>query len=321
VDVIGAGPRDALVQVCGVSKHFEPRRRLFPIGRERARAVRALHEVSLEVVRGEIFGVAGQSGSGKTTLAEIIVRLNVPTAGRVLVDGRDVSALRGRELKAFRRQAQIVFQNPYDAHNPRFTVRQTVEEPLKIHGIKGKAERMTRVARALEQVRLRPPAQFLDKFVHQLSGGERQRLSIARALTLRPKLLIADEPTSMLDVSVRAGILNLLRELNRTEGLTVMIISHDLCSLIQVCDRIAVMRRGIVVEIGPAEDVARDPRHPYARALLAAVPDFDPERPGNPEWLSRGPVIDGEEMVGDGDEGLDLVEVGEGHYARREARS
>jgi peptide/nickel transport system ATP-binding protein len=321
VGVIG-GPRETLVEVSAVSKRFEPQGRLLAIGRLRARSIRALHEVSLEIVRGEIFGVAGESGSGKTTLAEIIVRLNVPTAGRVLVGGRDVGALGRRQLKAFRREAQIVFQNPYDAHNPRFTVRQTVEEPLKIHGVKSETERLGRVARVLEQVRLRPPAQFLDKFVHQLSGGERQRLSIARALTLSPKLLIADEPTSMLDVSVRAGILNLLRELNRTKDLTVMIISHDLCSLVQVCDRIAVMRRGIVVEIGPALDVAGDPRHPYTRALLAAVPDFDPERPGNSEWISRTPMVDKDEEQTEGgaEEALELVEVAAGHYVRGGAR-
>ena len=315
------GAPNVLVEVNAVSRRFEPQGRLLAIGRQRARAVRALHEVSLTIVRGEIFGVAGESGSGKTTLAEIIVRLNVPTAGRVLVDGQDVGALGRRELKAFRREAQIVFQNPYDAHNPRFTVRQTVEEPLAIHGVTNERERLARVVRVLEQVRLRPPAQFLDKFVHQLSGGERQRLSIARALTLAPKLLIADEPTSMLDVSVRAGILNLLKELNRTKGLTVMIISHDLCSLVQVCDRIAVMRRGIVVEIGPALEVANDPRHRYTRALLAAVPDFDPERPGNPEWLSRAPAADEEEEQSTGAEDEKLVEVAPGHYVRGGARS
>lgn len=313
------GRPDPLVQVCAVSKEFEHQRPLLPFGRGRSRGVRALHQVSLEIARGEVFGLAGESGSGKTTLGEIIVRLNVPTAGRVLFDGRDVSTLKGRNLKAFRREAQIVFQNPYDSHNPRFTVRQTVEEPLRIHGLRDAAERGRGANRALEQVRLTPPAQFLDTFVHRLSGGERQRLSIARALTLTPKFLVADEPTSMLDVSVRAGILNLLKELNSAGGLTLMIISHDLCSLVQVCDRIAVMRRGVVLEIGPAERVASEPMHPYSRALLAAVPDFDPERVGDAEWISREPAINGNgaEMIEDaaGDSG-ELVQVAEGHYVR-----
>lgn len=313
------GRPDPLVQVCAVSKEFEHQRPLLPFGRERSRGVRALHQVSLEIARGEVFGLAGESGSGKTTLGEIIVRLNVPTAGRVLFDGRDVSTLKGRDLKAFRREAQIVFQNPYDSHNPRFTVRETIEEPLKIHGLRDAAERVRGTNRALEQVRLTPPAQFLDKFVHRLSGGERQRLSIARALTLSPKFLVADEPTSMLDVSVRAGILNLLKELNSAGGLTLMIISHDLCSLVQVCDRIAVMRRGVVLEIGPAERVASEPMHPYSRALLAAVPNFDPERVGDAEWISREPAINGNgaEMIeGAAWDRGELVQVAEGHYVR-----
>lgn len=313
------GRPDPLVQVCAVSKEFEHQRPLLPFGRERSRGVRALHQVSLEIARGEVFGLAGESGSGKTTLGEIIVRLNVPTAGRVLFDGRDVSRLKGRDLKAFRRDAQIVFQNPYDSHNPRFTVRETVEEPLRIHGLRDAAERVRGTNRALEQVRLTPPAQFLDKFVHRLSGGERQRLSIARALTLSPKFLVADEPTSMLDVSVRAGILNLLKELNSAGGLTLMIISHDLCSLVQLCDRIAVMRRGVVLEIGPAERVASEPMHPYSRALLAAVPDFDPERVGDAEWISREPAINGNgaEMIeGAAWDSGELVQVAEGHYVR-----
>ena len=315
--------RDVLVAVTAVSKRFTPTLHLLPLGSQRASTITALHGVSLEILRGEIFGVAGESGSGKTTLAEIIVGLDIPTSGRVLVDGRDVGALDRRGLKAFRRQVQIVFQNPYDAHNPRFTVRQTVEEPLKIHDMKGAAQRSAQVDKVLEQVRLRPPSQYLDKRVHQLSGGERQRLSIARALTLSPKLLIADEPTSMLDVSVRTGILNLFKELNRSEELTVMIISHDLCSLVQVCDRIAVMRHGVVVELGPAETIVEAPLHSYTRALLAAVPDFDPVRLNDPAWVMAGSTVEiDESRYAEGlEEEGELVEVGERHFVRTESVS
>ncbi|MGH7659514.1 MAG: ABC transporter ATP-binding protein [Vulcanimicrobiaceae bacterium] len=277
--------------------------------------------MTLDVFRGEIFGVAGESGSGKTTLAEIIVGLNLPTSGSVVVGGKDVGTFSRRDLKSFRRKAQIVFQNPYDAHNPRFTVHRTVEEPLKIHGERT-AVRHAAVDKALRQVGLEPPERYLDKFVHQLSGGERQRVSVARAITLAPELLLVDEPTSMLDVSVRAGVLNLLKKLNQTEHLTVIIISHDLCSLAQVTDRIAVMRHGMIVELGHTASIISTPVHSYTRALLAAVPDFDVDLGDNPPWIQRDlpSAADDGETISDGiDDRTELVQVSEGHFVRVQA--
>ena len=310
---------DTFIEVRSVSKRFNAQGQ-FPIVRKRRAAITALHDVSLDIFRGEIFGIAGESGSGKTTLAEIIVGLNFPSSGSVVVGGKNVGALSRHDLKSFRRKAQIVFQNPYDAHNPRFTVRATVEEPLKIHGMHAE-ERGVVVEKTLQQVGLEPPARYLDKLVHQLSGGERQRVSIARALTLAPELLLVDEPTSMLDVSVRAGVLNLLKTLNKTEHLTVIIISHDFCSLAQITDRIAVMRHGIIVELGSTASIIATPMHSYTRALLAAVPDIDADRRDSVAWIQRdlsSATDDGDIITGGTGYGAKLVEVSEGHFVRLE---
>lgn len=311
--------QDAFIEVRSVSKLFNAQGQ-FSIVRKRRAAITALHDVSLDIFRGEIFGIAGESGSGKTTLAEIIVGLNVPSSGSVVVGGKHVEALSRRDLKSFRRKAQIVFQNPYDAHNPRFTVRATVEEPLKIHGMHA-TERDAVVEKTLQQVGLEPPKRYLDKFVHQLSGGERQRVSIARALTLEPELLLVDEPTSMLDVSVRAGVLNLLKTLNKTAHLTVIIISHDFCSLAQVTDRIAVMRHGIIVELGSTAAIIGTPMHSYTRALLAAVPDIDADPRDSVAWIQRdlsSASEDGEIVMEETGYDAKLVEMGEGHFVRLE---
>ena len=318
-----------LLSVRGLKKYFTIEKGMasFLMGVGKARVVRAIDSVSFEVSEGEIFGVAGQSGSGKTTLGETIARLYLPTAGQVLFEGMDVSLLKGRSLKEFRRKVQIIFQNPYESHNPRFTVLDTVEEPLKIHGIGSKRERAEIAREVLEKVSLGPPEKFLDKYVHELSGGERQRLSIARALTLGPKLLIADEPTSMLDVSIRAGILNLLRNLNQEAGLTILIISHDLSTLTYLCRRIAIMYAGRIVEIGPAPKVIDDPRHSYTQALLAAVPDPDPDHETDAAAFRGRGMIDGGWAAGlerEGRYGVGIsevsgeepkyMEVSEGHY-------
>jgi peptide/nickel transport system ATP-binding protein len=239
--------------------------------------VRAVDDVSFELRAGEILGLVGESGSGKTTLGRLLLRLETPDAGTILLqDGRDIATLRGRELRRFYRDVQMVFQDPYESINPRFTVRDTVIEPLRAQGLGRGRERAGRVAAALDRAGLRPPEAFLAKYPHELSGGERQRLAVARALVLEPRLLVADEPVSMLDVSIRAGILNLLRRLSRELGLTILYISHDLSTTRYLCDRIVIMYRGVFVEVGDPERVIDDPKHPYAQALRAAIPLPDP---------------------------------------------
>ncbi|HEU5300175.1 MAG TPA: ABC transporter ATP-binding protein [bacterium] len=241
--------------------------------------ITALDRVSLTLRPGEILGLAGESGSGKSTMAELLVRLQTPTEGRIRFDGGDLAHLSGETLHAFRRRVQMIFQDPYESINPRFTVRGWVEEPLLIHRTGGPAERLAGVREALERAELRPPDAFLDLFPHHLSGGQRQRLSIARAIVAGPSVLVADEPVSMLDVSVRGGILRLLRALRETLGLAIVYISHDLSTVRQITDRVAVLYRGSLVEIGPTEAVMREPRHPYTQALLSAIPTLSVDGP------------------------------------------
>ena len=283
-----------MLSVRGVRKWFRAGTELGGLlGREGA-VVRAVDDVSFEIRAGEILGLVGESGSGKTTLGRLLVGLETPDAGRIVLrDGRDVTALRGRERRRLYRDVQMVFQDPYESLNPRFTVHDTVAEPLRAQGLARGGERRAPVLAALERAGLRPPDAYLDKYPHELSGGERQRVSIARALAVEPRLLIADEPVSMLDVSIRAGILNLLRRLSRDLGLTILYISHDLSTTRYLCDRIVIMYRGTFVEIGDPEQVIDAPRHPYAQTLRAAIPVPDPEivreRPDPDALLDEGP--------------------------------
>ena len=236
-----------------------------------ARAVQAMVDVSLAVRAGEALGIVGESGCGKTTTARTMLRLEDPTAGRLLFDGADVTDLRGAALRRFRAQAQLVFQNPFDALNPRFTIRRSLEEPLRNFGVP-KADRAARIEAVMVRVLLQPAAQWLERRPHELSGGQLQRVVLARALIPEPKLVVADEPVSMLDVSVRAGILNLLRRARDELGLAAIYISHDLALIRTVCERTAVMYRGRVVETGPTAALIATPHHPYTKALIAAVP-------------------------------------------------
>jgi len=265
--------REPLLQVRDLVKHF-PLTRGIVIQRH-VGAVKAVDGVSFEVMAGETLGIVGESGCGKSTTARLIMRLLAPTAGQVRFDGRDITSLKGAHLKAVRREMQMIFQDPYSSLNPRKTVGSIVGEPFAIHGIeRDRARRRRRVQELLETVGMSP--EHYNRYPHEFSGGQRQRIGVARALALEPRLLIADEPVSALDVSIQAQVLNLLRELQRRLGLTLVLIAHDLSVVRHMCDRVAVMYLGKIVEVSPAEELYAFPRHPYTGALLAAVPVADP---------------------------------------------
>jgi peptide/nickel transport system ATP-binding protein len=239
--------------------------------------VHAVNSVNFTIGEGEILGVVGESGCGKTTCGRMLVRLETPTEGHMYFGGKDVATLKGRELKAFRRDVQMVFQDPYESLNPRFTVYSTVSEPLVVHGVGETAdERDDMVAKALQYAELKPPEEFMYRYPHELSGGQRQRVAIARTLVLRPQFIVADEPVSMLDVSIRAGIMNLMLSLREEYKIPFLFISHDVSVTRYMSHRIAVMYLGYIVELGDSEMVIKDPTHPYTEALLSAVPVPDP---------------------------------------------
>jgi peptide/nickel transport system ATP-binding protein/oligopeptide transport system ATP-binding protein len=245
--------------------------------------------VDLDVQRGETLGIVGETGCGKSTTARLIMRLLDSTSGQVIFDGQDITHAKGATLKAVRREMQMIFQDPYSSLNPRKTIGSIVAEPFAIHGmLKEKGERKKAVQELLETVGLNP--EHYNRYPHEFSGGQRQRIGVARALALKPRLLIADEPVSALDVSIQAQVLNLLRDLQREFGLTVIFIAHDLSVVRHMCDRVAVMYLGRVVETGPGDALYSFPRHPYTGALLAAVPIADPGRHGTKRRLLSGDV-------------------------------
>jgi len=240
--------------------------------------VHAVDGVNFDISKGEILGMVGESGCGKTTTGRLLTRLETPTSGQMLFHGTDIGKLEGRKLKDFRRKVQMIFQDPYESLNPRFTVFATVAEPLLVHGVgESHDEREDMVARALEHAELRPAQEFMYRYPHELSGGQRQRVAIARALALRPEFVVADEPVSMLDVSIRAGIMNLMLKLRDEYDIPFMFISHDVSVTRYMSHRIAVMYLGNIVELAPSEDIIKNPMHPYTEALLSAVPVPDPK--------------------------------------------
>ncbi len=240
--------------------------------------VRAVDGVDLRLRKGEVVGLIGESGSGKSTLGRALLGLVPAEDGRIVFDGDDIATYSSKRLREHRRHAQMVFQDPNAALNPAMTVEQAVEDPLRIHGVRSPDERRSRVVDALERVGLSPVELFLPKYPRDLSGGQKQRVVIARAIIMSPRLVVADEPISMLDMSVRAKILQLLLDLKEQLDLTYVYITHDLASAKFFCDRIAIMYLGRIVETGATEDIFRDPKHPYTRALLAAIPDPDPSQ-------------------------------------------
>lgn len=276
-----------LLQVHDLVVRYPVRRGIVgALTRRPRRSVHAVDGVSFSLRKGEMLALVGESGCGKTTTVQTVLRLVVPHSGTVALHGRNITTLSQHELQPLRRQMQMIYQDPYESLDPRFRVRQTIEEPLLVHGVGSSgAERHERVIRALQSVELNPPELYADRFPHELSGGQRQRVAIAASLVLDPELLVADEPVSMLDVSVRAGLLGLLDRLRRERDMAILMITHDLSTAAHFADRIAVMYLGRIVEQGPATEVVRDPKHPYTRALLSVVPKRDPRDRTAPQIL------------------------------------
>jgi peptide/nickel transport system ATP-binding protein/oligopeptide transport system ATP-binding protein len=276
-----------LIEVKNLVKHFPIKRGV--IFQHQVGAVKAVDDISFDVTRGETLGIVGETGCGKSTTARLLVRLLDATGGTILFDGQDIAALKGADLKALHREMQMIFQDPYSSLNPRKTVGSIISDPFVIHGmLKGEGERKKRVQELMDRVGLNP--EHYNRYPHEFSGGQRQRIGVARAIALEPKLLVADEPVSALDVSIQAQVLNLLRGLQREMGLTLVFIAHDLSVVRHMCDRVAVMYLGKVVELAASDELYSFPRHPYTGALLAAVPVADPSGANRERQLLTGDV-------------------------------
>ena len=280
------GTATQLLEVEGLVTRYPIARGLYgALRRQPKLTVQAVNGVSFSIGAGEMVALVGESGCGKTSTAQTVIRMVASEAGSIRFRGTEIGALGARELRPLRREIQIIYQDPYESLDPRFTVRDTIEEPIRVHGlVDSSAAREAKVHEAMERAGLTPPELFIDRYPHELSGGQRQRVAIAAALVLEPKLLIADEPVSMLDVSVRAGILALLDGL-RKDGMGVLMITHDLSTAAHFADRIAVMYLGRIVEEGPAKQVVRNPQHPYTKALISVVPRRDPDQQTVPQIL------------------------------------
>lgn len=266
---------DALVSVEGLKKHYPIKKGL--LKREVAR-VKAVDGISFDIQPGETVGLVGESGCGKSTAAKTILRLEDPTEGTVAFDGEDITEYNNSELKAFRREAQMIFQNPDSSFDPRMSIGESISEPLRIHGVGPRKRRLTIARDLLERVGLN--GFDADRYPHELSGGQKQRVALARALVVNPRLIVADEPVSALDVSVQAEVLTLLKDIQNEFNLSVLFISHNMSVVREVCDRVAVMYLGQIVEMADTETLFDDPQHPYTRALLRAIPTLDVESRG-----------------------------------------
>ena len=271
--------KKAVINVKKLKKYFPVRGGLMSsMGSKEQKFVHAVDNISFKIYEGEVLSLVGESGCGKTTTGRLLTRLEDPTSGHIYFHKRDIANLEGKDLKSFRRNVQMIFQDPYESLNPRLTVFSTVAEPLIVHHVGDTIdEREDLVAKALEAAELKPAMEYLHRYPHELSGGQRQRVAIARALALRPEFIVADEPVSMLDVSIRSGILNLLLDLKDKYNIPYLFITHDLAVARYMSDKIGVMYLGTLVETGESEKIIKNPHHPYTRALLSSVPVPDPD--------------------------------------------
>ncbi len=274
-----------VVEVVNLKKYFDIKMGLKGFLSKEQPLVKAVDDITFDIRRGEIISLVGETGCGKTTVGRLILRLDTPTDGVIRFEGTDIASLKTKQVKQFRRKAQMIFQDPYASLNPRMTVSQTVSEPLRNYGLGKQPEIMNeKVAQALTDAGLRPIDEYIERFPHELSGGERQRVSIARALVMDPTFIVADEPVSMLDVSIRAGVMNLMLRLRDQYGIAYQLITHDISVARFMSDRIAIMYLGKIMELADTETIVKRPFHPYTRALIRAVPIADPtrERPDLP---------------------------------------
>lgn len=265
----GIGSKQPIVELIGVSKVYDPKQSFFSKGQER---VVALNHVSLSIEKGEIFGLVGQSGSGKTTTGRLLVKLEEPTSGKLKLNGNSINNLSGKTLRRYRSKVQMIFQDPYQSLNPHLSTSETVLEPLIVHRIGSPQTAREKVLQVLETVGLSPATAFYNRYPHQLSGGQRQRVAIARAIVLEPQFVVADEPTSMLDATIAIQLFQLLRDIRQTYNMTFLFITHNLAAAKYLCDRIAVIHDGRIVEVDTAENIIQNPRHPYTQKLIRVQP-------------------------------------------------